>query len=125
MKEFPIQILELCRSLLKKRGNEGVYRTIIARSYYAALLYAALWIDENHKKVDWNRKRLHQFVPSHIGQYLPDEYRKTIPAFIHSLRKMREDADYQPAFDIEKEEAVKAFKKAEYIISVLQSLQKS
>jgi len=125
MKKFPIQILELCRFLLKKRGNEGIYRTIIARSYYAALLFAALWIDENHKKVDWNKKRLHQFVPSHIGKYLPGKYKKTIPAIIHSLRNMRENADYQPAFEIEKEEATEAFKKAEYIISVLQSLQKS
>ena len=78
MKEFPVQTLELCRSLLKRKGNEGVYRTVIARSYYATLLFAALWIDENHKKVDWNKKCLYQFVPSQIDQYLPNEHKKTI-----------------------------------------------
>jgi uncharacterized protein (UPF0332 family) len=122
MKAFPVETLELCRSLLTGKGNEGIYRTIISRCYYAALLYAALWIDEKYQKVDWNRKRLHQFVPSKIGQWLPEPYNKYIPNIIHSLRKKREDADYQPGFFIKKIHAESAFEEAEYIISVLQKL---
>ncbi|SNR83247.1 HEPN domain-containing protein [Desulfurobacterium atlanticum] len=122
MKRFPLQILNLCRTLLKGQGNEGIYRTIISRSYYAALLYSALWIDGNHKKVDWDKKHLHQMVPSLIGQWLPEPWNKKIPSVIHTLRERRENADYQPAFKIKKNYARQAFKEAETIISVLQKL---
>jgi len=122
MRKFPLQILELCQSLIKTKGNEGIYRTIIARSYYAALLYAALWIDENHKKVNWNQKHLHQMVPALIGQWLPEPYNKSIPATFNDLRDRRETADYQPMIPIKKKDAQKALEEAEYIISVLQKL---
>ena len=122
MKSFPLQTIELCRSLIKVRGNEGIYRSIISRSYYAALIFAALWIEENHQSVDWNRKRLHQFVPSKIGQWLPKPYNKQIPAVIHDLRDRRENADYQPLIIIKKIDAKRALEEAEYIISILQKL---
>jgi len=122
MKTFPIQTLRLCQQLIRKRGNEGIYRSIISRSYYAVLLYAALWIDENHQPVDWDKKRLHQFVPSKIGQWLPKPYNKKIPKTIHALRKRRETADYQPAIDIDRQDALVALREAKYVISVLQKL---
>jgi len=120
MRLFPIQTLRLCQQLINERGNEGIYRTIISRSYYAALLFAALWIDKNYQQVDWDKKRLHQFVPSKIGQWLPKPYRKEIPKTIHALRKRREIADYQPAIEIDKNDALVALREAEYIISVFQ-----
>jgi len=110
---------------MKYGGDEGTFRTVISRSYYAALLYSAMWINENYQKVDWDRKHLHRFVPAHIGRWLPEPYNREIPKVFHALRKRREVADYQPAIGIDKRDALVALKEAEHIVNTLRNLPKS
>lgn len=111
----PQDFLTFAKNLSTTNLNEARVRTIIGRAYYATFLKMRVWL----KGKGYNFPRGISEPQNHrrVQEYLYQEFRQRQPKdFLHALRQLRNDADYNLDIQLTTREAQRAITLAENII---------
>jgi hypothetical protein len=126
----PKEFLHLADELLKNDTGkrEVISRTIVNRSYYAALLFAREFINSKDKNLLDNRENTEDKKSIHwrvreglkkIGQRQPSKMLCPTSDFLYQLFKQRGDADYNISLKVGNLEAMRATSLSRKIIDNL------